>query len=226
MPKEITSRTPSKSVEDFVKAVYILQQKSDRVATNALSEALNISAPSVTDMAQRLVDAGLIDYQKYYGVRVTEDGEAIALKIIRRHRLIELYLVQELNYALHEVHNEAEALEHTVSDQFIEAIAKKMGHPDLDPHGDPIPTAEGTIVRRNLHPLSELPLNTPARISRILSSNADMVQHTTDRGLLLDTRVEVLARDPFEGPVTVKLNDKEIIIGHNVAASILVDHDT
>src|SRR5215216_6312158 len=118
------SREHSESVENFLKAIFSLQQAEERVSTNTLAEALMISAPSVTDMAQRMVKDGLVDYQKYKGVVLTRAGQEVALKIIRRHRLIELYLVTELGYELAEVHHEAEALEHAVSDQFIEALAR------------------------------------------------------------------------------------------------------
>ena len=222
MPDRLTGG-PSKSVEDFLKAVYTLQQRSERVSTNALKEALNISAPSVTDMARRLVDAELVDYRKYYGVRLTVEGEQLALRVLRRHRLIELYLVQELGYDLHEVHDEAEALEHAVSDQFVEAIAHKLNDPQFDPHGDPIPAADGSVTRRVLHPLSELELYTAARVSRFITTDPEMLQHTIDRGFVLDAVVEVIARDPFDGPLTIRLDGDELIIGYNLAASILVE---
>jgi DtxR family Mn-dependent transcriptional regulator len=188
---------------------------------------LNVAAPSVTDMAQRLVTAELIDYQKYQGVRLTTSGEALALKIIRRHRMIELYLVRQLGYALQDVHAEAENLEHAVSDQFIEAIAAKLGNPDIDPHGDPIPHADGTIVWRDLHPLSEWPLHTSASVARIKADNGEMLQHILDRGFKLDAQIEVLARDPFKGPVTALVDGEQRVVGHNVADCILVEgHET
>jgi DtxR family Mn-dependent transcriptional regulator len=225
--KKAEKNVETRAVENFLKAVYVLQQAlpdgEERVSTNALKDALQKSAPSVTDMAQRLTEAHLIDYEKYYGVRLTETGSAIALKIIRRHRLIELYLVNELGYALHEVHDEAEELEHTVSDRFIQAIAEKLGNPQFDPHGDPIPAPDGTIQSRNLQPLSELALLTPARVSRLMAETPDKLQHTLDRGFTLNTLVEVVSRDPFEGPLTIKLDDGQTIIGHALAAVILVE---
>jgi DtxR family transcriptional regulator, Mn-dependent transcriptional regulator len=213
----------SRSVEDFLKAVYTLQQDMDRVSTNALAEALGVKAPSVTDMARRLVEADLIDYQKYQGVRLTSDGQDIALKIVRRHRLIELYLVRELGYEIHEVHAEAENLEHAVSNRFVEAVALKLGNPDLDPHGDPIPAPDGTIVDRDLVPLAELPVNTSAMICRFISTNEEMLQHILDRGFELETVVTVLTRDPFDGPLTVCVGDEKRVIGHHVASCILVE---
>jgi DtxR family Mn-dependent transcriptional regulator len=211
-----------RSLENFVKAVYVLQQESDRVSTNALADALNIQPPSVTDMARRLELAGLLDYQKYRGVMLTEKGMNVALKVLRRHRLIELYLQEELGYALREVHQEAEELEHHVSDRFIDAISEKLGHPNLDPHGDPIPNADGEIVQRNLQPLSQLPLHQEAIVARLRTEQPDMLQHILDRGFNLDTSVQVVDRDPFEGPLTIQLGEDRRVIGHNVASCIWV----
>ncbi len=212
------------AVQNFLKAVYTLQQQNnDRVSTNALAEVLNVKAPSITDMARRMVDAGLVDYERYRGVRLTESGEHIALKVIRRHRLIELYLVQELGYALHEVHNEAEKLEHAVSDRFIDALAHKLGDPLVDPHGDPIPSAEGVVQERHLLPLSQLPQRVPASVSRLTADSPDMLQHMLDRGFKLDANVQVLAHDPFDGPITALVDGEQRVIGHSVAACIWVE---
>lgn len=215
----------SESVENFVKAVYTLQQDSDRVSTNALRDVLNITAPSVTDMAKRLQEAGLIDHRKYYGVRLTPLGERVALRTIRRHRLIELFLVQELGYALHEVHIEAEGLEHDVSDRFVDAIDNRLDHPHFDPHGDPIPAADGTISQRDLRPLSELELGTEARVSRYLAEESDILQHILERGFQLNTPVAVRSRDPFNGPLTISVGEDaiETVLGYNVADLILVE---
>ncbi len=217
------SEIQSEAVENFLKAVYVLQQKMERVSTNALAESLGRKAPTITDMVRRMEDAGLLHYRKYHGVMLTETGENIALKIIRRHRLIELYLVEELNYGLHEVHDEAESLEHAVSDRFIDAIAEKLGHPEVDPHGDPIPDADGVMLRRELIPLTEIPLHTVAKVARYRAESADMLQHLLDRDLQLDAEVEVLARDPFEGPLTMRVNGSQRIMGHNAADCILVE---
>jgi len=213
----------SESVENFLKAIYSLQQDSDRVSTNTLSEYLNITAPSVTDMAKRLNDAGLVDYLKHHGVILTPDGEKIALHVVRRHRLIELFLVNELGYELPEVHQEADALEHAVSNRFIEAIAYKLGDPDFHPHGDPIPTAEGVVPERELLPLSDAPVNGSFIVQRLNASNADMLLHILERGFKLNTHVAVISRDPFQGPISVKVDDKEAIIGAQVAQFILVE---
>jgi len=215
----------SQSVEDFLKAVYVLQQKADeRVSTNALAEALHILPPSVTDMARRLATARLIDYKRYYGVKLTEAGEAIALRVIRRHRLIELYLVEELGYALREVHDEAESLEHAVSDRFITAIEEKLDHPSVDPHGDPIPAHDGSITRRDLISLNVLDLRKSAIVSRFTADGDEMLAHILDKGFKLGNEVKVNDRDPFDGPLTIELEGGEtILLGHNVAGAIMVE---
>lgn len=218
-----SSREHSESVENFLKAIYSLQQDQERVSTNTLAEALAISAPSVTDMAQRMVRDGLVDYQKYKGVVLTPAGKDVALKIIRRHRLIELYLVTELGYELHEVHAEAENLEHAVSDQFIEAIARKLGDPNTDPHGDPIPAPDGTMPQRQLQPLSEFPEHTRGVVSRLRTDSQDMLRHILERGFKLESEVEVVSRDPFDGPVTAHVDGETRVVGYNVAQCILIE---
>jgi DtxR family Mn-dependent transcriptional regulator len=215
--------SPTKAVENFLKAVYELEHSMSRVSTNALADTLGIKAPSVTDMARRMVEAGLINYKKYHGVILTEQGRSIALQVLRRHRLIELYLVSELGYDLHEVHDEAENLEHAVSDRFIEALAIKLGNPEIDPHGDPIPTADGSIIDRDLIPLTELPPERPAVVARLIAEDTTMLQYVLDRGLHLNTPLQVIEKEPFEGPLTIEINGTRRIIGHNIAQTILVE---
>ncbi|MCU0496429.1 MAG: metal-dependent transcriptional regulator [Anaerolineae bacterium] len=213
----------TEAVENFLKAVYVLQQKMERVPTNALADQLGVKAPSITDMARRMVEAGLIDYEKYHGVLLTPQGEILALRVIRRHRLIELYLVNELGYELQEVHDEAERLEHAVSDRFVQAIARKLGDPIVDPHGDPIPTDEGTVVKRDLIPLTQLPLYTSATIAQLEAKDSEMLQYMLDREFRLNTEIEVTEREPFEGPLTVQVNDQAQILGYKVALCIWVE---
>ena len=211
-------------MEDFLKAIYNLQRETDRVSTNALADALNITAPAVTDMAQRLVEEGTVDYLKYRGVRLTDTGERMALKILRRHRLIETYLVRDLGYQLHQIHDEAEALEHTVSDRFVEAISRKLGDPRYDPHGDPIPNSDGIMLERDLQPLSKLAPNTPARIRRFIMEDPAMLQNTQERGLIMGKILEVVERDQFEGPIKVRVQSESTqTIGFKMASAILVE---
>ncbi|MDZ4766213.1 MAG: metal-dependent transcriptional regulator [Chloroflexota bacterium] len=222
-----TSDAPSPAVENFLKAIYTLQQSDAespaRVSTNALSEHLGKTAPSITDMAQRMTAAGLVDYKRHHGVVLTAAGATIALRVLRRHRLIELYLVTELGYELRDVHNEAERLEHAVSDRFVEAIARKLGNPDFDPHGDPIPAADGSITTRALLSLADLPADTPAVVRRLKAGSPEMLQYVLDRGFHLLAPVQVTGRDPFDGPITVLVEGQSRAIGQGVAGCILVE---
>ncbi len=204
-----------------MKAVYSLQQHSERVSTNALAEHLGVKAPSVTDMARRMVETGMIDYQKYYGVRLTQQGEITALAVIRRHRLIELYLLRELGYPLHEVHAEAERLEHAVSEQFINAVDRKLGYPEIDPHGDPIPSAEGHIATISGTPLTEVTLDTDARVARFDTSNSAMLEHLVNRSIKLGDLIRVRERDPFDGPLRLTVNGQAKTLGYKAAACVM-----
>ena len=221
---ELADLTQSESVQNFLKAVYALQPETeDWVSTNALADALRISAPSVTDMAQRLAAAGLLQYKRYGGVRLSDDGEALALKIVRRHRLIELYLVEELGYALRDVHAEAENLEHAVSDHFIEAVARKLGNPVFDPHGDPIPSREGVMAMPATQALAGVPEGGRARVARISDdSNSELLRYLAGIGLVPGAEVRVVALAPFMGPLTIEVGDQVQVIGRNLADLVLV----
>jgi DtxR family Mn-dependent transcriptional regulator len=220
-------KTPTAAVEDFLKVAYTLQESlpnaQERVSTNALSDALGISAPSVTEMARRLHEDGYIDYMKYQGVRLTPEGVALALQVLRRHRLIELFLVQELGYPLHEVHEEAEKIEHAVSETFIHAIWVKLNKPAFDPHGDPIPNEDGQMLCPILHALTVVPLHQPSRVARFVTNDNAKLQYVLARGFKLQMPITVLAREPYEGMVTVELPHGTLNVGHGLAESILVE---
>ncbi len=222
-PPSHTIVAESEAIQNFLKSVYVLQQQTERASTNAMAQALDISPPSVTDMAQRLGVLGLVDYRKHRGVALTPEGEREALNILRRHRLLELYLVEELDYPLHEVHDEAERLEHAVSDRFIERIAHKLGDPPFDPHGDPIPSADGEIIRRDLCPLTELTSGIPAVVARYKRHETEPLRHILEIGFRLGAPVQVLERAPFDGPITVQIGDQKRVIGHKIGSLILVE---
>ncbi|MCC6567063.1 MAG: metal-dependent transcriptional regulator [Chloroflexi bacterium] len=223
--KSTVGPNPSESVENFLKAVYTLQHVSERVSTNALAERLNVTAPSVTDMAQRLEDAGLLNYQKYYGMRLTDEGERVALSVIRRHRLIELFLVRELGYDLHEVHDEAERLEHAVSDRFVEAIDRKLGTPDIDPHGDPIPTAEGTVATVSALRLTQLTPGTTGIVVRLDGGSAEILRHLTAREIRLGDEIQLISCSEDDDTLEVVIGGRSEIIARAIASSIYVDSD-
>ncbi|KPK55649.1 MAG: hypothetical protein AMS21_13400, partial [Gemmatimonas sp. SG8_38_2] len=147
----------SRAVEDYLKAIRHLQLERVPVSTSALAQHLDRSPASVTNMVKSLAEQGLVEHEPYRGVRLSDEGEREALRIIRRHRVIEAYLIEQLGYSWDRVHAEAERLEHAASDELVERMASVMGHPELDPHGSPIPTAEGEVAERAYPPLSEIP---------------------------------------------------------------------
>jgi DtxR family Mn-dependent transcriptional regulator len=212
----------SKANEDFLKAVYLLQQEHDRVQTSVLAEALGISAPSTTEMAKKLAKANLVIHEPYRGVRLTSAGERVALEIVRNHRLLELFLVQTLGYSWDEVHEEAEQLEHAVSDRLIQRIAEYLGNPRYDPHGDPIPGPEGDIHDRQLTPLSDWPVGEKGLVARLRDQSPDMLRYLDEKGLVIAAQVRVLKTDPFDGPLTLLVDGSEQVIGVNVAHYVLI----
>ena len=172
--------TYSEAIEDFLKAVYLLQQDHERVQTSLLADALAITAPSTTEMAKKLARAKLVSHEPYRGIRLTAAGERIALEIVRHHRLIELFLVEALGYGWDEVHDEAERLEHAMSDRLADRIAEYLGDPHFDPHGDPIPSVEGAVRELSLTPLSEWPLDTPGVVTRLLNQAPDLLRYLSE----------------------------------------------
>lgn len=213
----------SEAIEDFLKAIYLLQQEHERVQTSMLADALGITAPSTTEMAKKLAKANLVVHEPYRGIQLTQAGERIALEIIRHHRLIELFLVEALGYAWDEVHEEAERMEHAVSERLAERIAEYLSNPRFDPHGDPIPSAEGSVAERALTLLSEWSLHQQGRVARLVDQSPDMLRYLAEKGLIVGASVQVVARDPFDGPLSLVVNDEAQIIGKNVAAHVLID---
>jgi len=212
----------SEAIEDFLKAVYMLQQEQDRVPTSTLAEMLGITAPSTTEMAKKLARANLIAHEPYHGVRLTPAGERIALEIIRHHRLVELFLVRALDYTWDEVHEEAERLEHAISERLATRMAEFLGNPRYDPHGDPIPSPEGDVYPRDLTPLSEWPLDRPGLVAGVRNQSPEMLRYLSQKGLAVGVQVQVIARDPFDGPVSLRIAECEQMIGQHVAEVILI----
>ncbi len=212
----------SEAIEDFLKTVYLLQQEQERVQTSALAEALNLSPPSITEMAKKLARANLVEHEPYRGIRLTPAGQRVALEIVRNHRLLELFLVQALGYSWDEVHEEADRLEHAVSERLAQRIAEYLGHPRYDPHGDPIPGPEGDIAPRELVPLSEWPVGQRGQVAQLRDQAPEMLRYLAEKGLTVGAAVEVVHADPFEGPITVSVDGDEQVIGALVAQYVLV----
>jgi len=211
----------TRSVEDYLKAIYHLAPGEEPAATTHIAERLGLSAASVSGMIKRLSDAGLLEHVPYRGVVLTESGRRSALRMVRRHRLIEAYLVANLGYSWDTVHDEAERLEHAVSDLLVERMAAALGHPRVDPHGDPIPAPDGSIEESAYTALIEVPEGETVEIRRVDTSQADRLRYLHAHRLVPGQRVRVTARLPFSGPVVLEIDDAQEVIGHELAAQIL-----
>ena len=215
------------SIQDYLKHIYELTETGETATTNALARELKISAPSVTGMLQKLASAkpALVEYQKHQGVTLTTEGKKAALEVIRHHRLLEAWLVQTLGYSWDEVHEEAERLEHVISEDFERRIAAAMGHPDRDPHGEPIPTEDLKMPSDNSAPLSSLRPNQSATIKRVIASDKDLLRYL--EGLELTPGVQIVVKDysPFDHNITIKVGRKSFVLGLSITSKIFVEEE-
>jgi DtxR family Mn-dependent transcriptional regulator len=217
----------SHAVEDYAKAIYALAQRTDGVvSTNALAERLNVTAPSVSAMVKKLSERGLVEHIPYKGVRLTAEGERVALEVMRHHRLLELYLAEQLGVPWDRVHEEAEALEHVLSESLEAQIAAKLGNPTHDPHGDPIPDAQLHIDEGATRSLAELEAGQRGRFVRISDSDPAMLRYLSERGVRLGDRFEVIERQPFDGPLSIRVGDQVQVVGGALAAAMRVELDS
>ena len=190
----------SAAVQDYAKAVYALEaREGGAVSTNHLAERLGVTPGSVSAMVRKLSDVGLLEHEPYRGVRLTDQGRRVALEVLRHHRLIELFLAEELGMSWDRVHAEAEVLEHVISEDLEQLIAARLGDPRLDPHGDPIPTARFEIDERPTRSLDELADGATGRFVRVSDSDPEMLRYLADQGISLGDRIEVAGRQPFGG---------------------------
>jgi DtxR family Mn-dependent transcriptional regulator len=216
------SERPSSSVGDYLKAIWELGGESTASTTN-VAERLSISSASVTNMFARLREMGLAEYEPYQGASLTEAGRVEALRLVRRHRLIETFLLQCLGYSWEEVHEEAENLEHSVSDGFTERLAEFLGYPDHDPHGEPIPTADGTLEPDDSFPLSAATTGQRVRIYRVGDEEAAKLAYLEEHGLMPGRLLEVREVRAMDGVVTVETEDGETrSLGGPLAVSVFV----
>jgi DtxR family transcriptional regulator, Mn-dependent transcriptional regulator len=215
-------RTPA--VEDYSKAIFSLESRTDEpVSTTALAERLGITAGSVSAMLKRLDELGLITHIPYRGVRLTEDGRRIALEVIRHHRLLESYLADVLGMPWDRVHAEAEVLEHVLSDDLEALIAAKLGHPTVDPHGDPIPTLEFELHEGETCGLDELPIGADARFVRVSDSDPEMLRYLAEQGIALGEQLAVIERQPFGGPLFVRFGERTHALGDALTRAMRVE---
>ena len=213
------------SIQDYLKNIYELTENGESASTNALARKLNISAPSVTGMVQKLASSRppLVEYQKHQGVTLTKEGKRAALEVIRHHRLLEAWLVQTLGYSWDEVHEEAERLEHVISEDFERRIAAAMGHPTRDPHGELIPTADLKMPLDESTPLSALRPKQTAIIKRVISSDKDLLRYLEGLGLVPGNKIEVSDYSPFDHNITIKVGRTSFVLGLSITSKIFVE---
>lgn len=218
----------SQSIEDYLKAVYDLTRgEKKRASTNALAEYLDVAAASVTGMLQKLssTEPPLLDYQKHRGVSLTTQGEKVALETIRHHRLLELFLHQILGYEWDEVHDEADRLEHVISELFEERIAQALGDPRTDPHGDPIPRSDLSLPAINLTPLSAMRGGQAGTVKRVRDTQSELLRHLSALGVIPGAKLKITDYSEFDGNLHLTVNDRheEIVLGPRVTSYVYVE---
>ncbi len=216
----------SQAVQDYAKAIYALERRAgDAVSTTALADRLGVTAASASGMVKRLDELGLVEHQPYHGVWLTEHGRRVALEVMRHHRLLELYLVKSLGVPWDRVHQEAEVLEHVLSEELEELIAAKLGDPTHDPHGDPIPTRDLTIEEGSTTSLQALEVGDQGTFARVSDSDPEMLRFLAERGIAPGDELEVVEKQPFDGPLFVRFGDHVHVLGGALARAMRVEVD-
>lgn len=208
-------------VEDYLKAIYTIGKGTGAAATNEIAQRLALAPASVSGMVRRLADQGLLAYERYHGVKLTETGRRAALRTLRRHRVIEAYLAQALGYPWDRVHAEAERLEHAASDELVDRMAATMGEPEVDPHGAPIPTRDGAVDETEYTSLADLAVDMPGIIMRVTDEDPAMLRYLAELSVVPGKRVTVKSRAPYGGPITLAVGRQEISVGPALAAHVL-----
>lgn len=212
------------AIEDYAKAIYALERRGEgAVTTNALAARLGVTPASASAMVKKLAERGLAQHEPYRGVELTPAGKRVALEVLRHHRLLELYLVEQLGVPWDRVHEEAEALEHVLSEDLEARIAAKLGEPTHDPHGDPIPTVDLTIDEGETRSLASLEVGDRGVFVRVSDTDPEMLRYLDDRGVALGDELEVVDRQPFSGPITVRFGDTQQIFGGALADAMRVE---
>ena len=213
----------SPAVEDYLKAIFQLSEHGQPVSTSAIADRLGIAAGSVTGMLKRLADQGLVEHVRYHGTSLTREGERNAVRMIRRHRIIEAFLVEILRYSWDRVHDEAERLEHAASEELIDRMAAVLGEPAADPHGAPIPSGHGAFHDTQYQSLADLGIGRPAVLRRVRDEDPEALRFLAGLKLVPGARLEILDEQPFNGPRTVRIDDATEILGREIARAIQVE---
>ncbi len=210
-------------VEDYLKAIYELETRRGTAVTSDVADALNVAPASATGMIRRLAAQGYLDHVPYKGVQLTDAGRRAALRTIRRHRILESYLARVLGFPWDLVHDEAERLEHAASDALIERMATALGNPTEDPHGAPIPTAEGVVDERSHRTIADLVVGERARMVRVSDRDGSLLRYLAEIALQPGVEVELVARAPFDGPLTLRIGANQLMVGPSLAGQVLVE---
>jgi DtxR family transcriptional regulator, Mn-dependent transcriptional regulator len=213
----------TQAVEDYLKVIYKLQQESGIATNSEVSRRMGTSPAAATKMIKQLAERQLVEYEPYQGVRLTPVGEKVALEIIRHHRLLELYLHQALGYGWDEVDAEAEQLEHHISEELEERINQMLGNPTTDPHGDPIPTREGVMPPTRGISLAESEPGDMLVVLRVSDRSSEVLRYLAQIGMRLEVEVEILEKQPFNGPLTVRIGDATMTVGRELAGHVFVE---
>lgn len=211
------------AVQDYLKAIHDLSRGGTAAPTSLIAERLGLAAGSVTGMLKRLAEQGLVEHVPYYGARLTSTGEEEAVRLIRRHRILESFLVLHLGYGWDEVHDEAERLEHAVSDRLIERMASALGDPVVDPHGAPIPGVGEAFDDREYPALWDLEIGVAAVLRRVPDEDAEALRHLAELELKPGVELEILERAPFNGPLRLRVGNKERIVGAELSRALQVE---
>lgn len=214
----------TEAVEDYLKAIFLVEADQGEATTLLLAERLEVSAPSVTGMLKKLAELKLVKHAPYHGVVLTTAGRKIALEIIRHHRLLELYLAEALGYSWDKVHAEAEKLEHHISEEFEDKIAALLGHPETDPHGDPIPAKDGTLPRQTTLRLADAGAGECVVVSRVMAQDSLQLTYLGSLGIRPAASIKVIGKAPFEGPLHLRVGAEEHHVAFHLARQICVAH--
>lgn len=217
-------KTLTRQAEDYLKVIYEIEQGGSPAATTEIAEQLDIAPASVSGMLHRLSHLGLVKVERYRGARLSAPGRVVALQLLRRHRVIESFLVTKLGYGWADVHAEAERLEHAASAELIDRMADALGNPVADPHGAPIPTAGGRVDERRLSSIADLPIGARARVVRMSDRDAEFLRYLAKLGIVPGVTVRVAAREPFNGPIALVVGRARRNVGAAAAARVYVDH--
>ncbi|MEP7217752.1 MAG: metal-dependent transcriptional regulator [Bacteroidota bacterium] len=209
-------------MEDYLRSLYRLEARDGEASNAALAKELNITSSAVTEMARRLAEGGFLSYQKYHGLKLTKEGRDVAVRITRRHRLWEVFLIRDLGFSWDEVHDLADQFEHIGTDDLIDRLEAFLGHPTHDPHGDPIPDRDGRILDRPLIPLSQLEAGETGTVERVSDEFPELLRYASSLGLAIKAEVKVIEKIAFDASVRMVANGRESMVSEKLANSVFI----